>query len=100
MARDQLALFEAPSLPPGFRYRSDVLTPDEERGLLEQIRPLPFREFEFQGAGAVEIFLKVEPPLPLTLILQVTVPVAGPANLLRVMREVEKVAANLQKRGN
>jgi len=49
MARDQLALFEAPSLPPGFRYRPDVLTPDEERGLLEQIRPLPFREFEFQG---------------------------------------------------
>jgi beta-lactamase class A len=36
-------------LPDGFIYRPDVLTKDEERGLLEQIRALPFAPVEFRG---------------------------------------------------
>lgn len=35
--------------PEGFRYASGFLTDEEERNLLEHIRPLPFREFEFHG---------------------------------------------------
>lgn len=48
--RDQLGLFgDGPSLPDGFKYRPDVIAPEDERALLEQIRELPFRDFEFQG---------------------------------------------------
>jgi alkylated DNA repair dioxygenase AlkB len=52
--RDQLDIFGAdvpsgPALPGGFRYREDVITRDEERALLEELRGLPFREFEFHG---------------------------------------------------
>lgn len=36
-------------LPPGFRYQRDLITRDEERALLADIAPLPFREFEFHG---------------------------------------------------
>ncbi len=46
---DQLGLFGGPRLPDGFRYAPDLITPDEERELLEHIRLLPFRQFEFQG---------------------------------------------------
>src|SRR3712207_1037776 len=51
---DQLDIFGAPPaapppLPEGFVYRPDVITPDDERALVERIRDLPFREFEFQG---------------------------------------------------
>jgi alkylated DNA repair dioxygenase AlkB len=62
MTRDQFDLFGAappadpaphgappPSLPAGFRYRRDVLSADEEGGLLEHVRALPFRDFEFHG---------------------------------------------------
>ena len=54
MQRDQLDMFGAapapgPALPDGFRYQADVLSPDEERALLDEIRALPFREFEFHG---------------------------------------------------
>jgi alkylated DNA repair dioxygenase AlkB len=46
----QPTLFEAgPALPEGFRYQADVLTPDEEARLLQRIRELPFKPFEFQG---------------------------------------------------
>ena len=38
-----------PGLPEGFRYEPSVLSHDEERELLEQIRPLPFKAFEFHG---------------------------------------------------
>lgn len=38
-----------PAFPPGFRYQPDVITPDEERALLAEIRGLPFRDFEFHG---------------------------------------------------
>jgi alkylated DNA repair dioxygenase AlkB len=47
---DQLSFFGARStLPEGFLYRPEVLSPATEETLLEQLRQLPFREFEFQG---------------------------------------------------
>lgn len=46
----QLGLFtSAPEYPPGFRYMPDAIAPDDEARLLEQIAPLPFKEFEFHG---------------------------------------------------
>jgi alkylated DNA repair dioxygenase AlkB len=46
----QLALFDpGPSLPEGFRYTPELLSRDAERMLLDDIRGLPFREFEFHG---------------------------------------------------
>lgn len=46
----QLNLFgAAPALPEGFRYEPDVVPPAEEEALLEHVRALPFRDFEFQG---------------------------------------------------
>ena len=38
-----------PSLPDGFAYRTDLVTPDEERALVGRFAALPFRAFEFQG---------------------------------------------------
>jgi alkylated DNA repair dioxygenase AlkB len=35
--------------PEGFRYQQEVLSTDEERRLVEQIKGLPFKEFEFHG---------------------------------------------------
>ena len=50
MARKQLALFgKSETWPEGFRYQANVVPPDEEEALLEQVRGLPFKEFEFQG---------------------------------------------------
>ena len=50
MVRKQLDMFGAgPVLPDGFRYQADVLAPEEEATLVERIRDLPFKEFEFQG---------------------------------------------------
>ena len=47
---NQLQLFGAgPVLPEGFRYQPNLVSREEEEGLLEHIRELPFREFEFQG---------------------------------------------------
>src|SRR5919107_671604 len=47
---NQLQLFGAgPVLPDGFRYQANVIAPADEETLLEHIRTLPFREFEFQG---------------------------------------------------
>ena len=47
---NQLQLFGAgPVLPDGFRYQANVVAPADEETLLEHIRLLPFREFEFQG---------------------------------------------------
>src|SRR4051794_16828706 len=39
----------ATDLPEGFRYAEDVVSQAEERALIEQFPPLPFKEFEFQG---------------------------------------------------
>ena len=51
MTPDQMNLFEAaaPSLPQGFKYQSDLLTPDDETSLLEHVTALPFKDFEFHG---------------------------------------------------
>ena len=47
---DQLSLFGAGrALPEGFKYQPDVVSPDEERVLLEHGTRLAFRDFEFQG---------------------------------------------------
>jgi alkylated DNA repair dioxygenase AlkB len=50
MAAEQIGLF-APSLdlPQGFRYATDVISRKMETELLEKFKPLPFKEFEFQG---------------------------------------------------
>lgn len=46
----QLNLFGAgPSLPAGFKYQPDLLTPDEELAVLEHVKVLPFKEFVFHG---------------------------------------------------
>ncbi len=47
----QLALFEAPAPvgPDGFRYRPELITPDQERDLAARFEALPFRPFEFRG---------------------------------------------------
>jgi alkylated DNA repair dioxygenase AlkB len=48
---DQLRLFAParPSLPEGFVYRPEVVSPEDERELLGHVRELPFKEFEFHG---------------------------------------------------
>jgi alkylated DNA repair dioxygenase AlkB len=51
---EQIDLFGAasqpkPALPRGFKYRSELITPDEERALLREVEALPFKEFEFHG---------------------------------------------------
>jgi alkylated DNA repair dioxygenase AlkB len=38
-----------PALPEGFKYESDVVPSDHEASLLEHVRALPFRDFEFHG---------------------------------------------------
>jgi alkylated DNA repair dioxygenase AlkB len=48
-ASHTLDLFGDDSLPEGFRYQGDFLSEGEERSLLEHIKVLPFREFEFHG---------------------------------------------------
>jgi alkylated DNA repair dioxygenase AlkB len=50
MPRKQLSLFgAAPARPVGFRYQPDLVPPEQEDALLEQVRELPFKEFQFQG---------------------------------------------------
>ena len=44
-----LDLFQDDSLPQGFKYQPDFLTREEEQSLLQHIKILPFREFEFHG---------------------------------------------------
>ena len=50
MTATQVSLFgPGPSLPAGFKYQADLVSPAEERELLEQLASLPFRAFEFHG---------------------------------------------------
>lgn len=50
MTRKQLTLFGAgPALPEGFAYQAELVSREDEQSLLQQVRELPFREFEFQG---------------------------------------------------
>jgi alkylated DNA repair dioxygenase AlkB len=44
-----LDLFGVDTLPEGFRYQGDFLSTGEEQSLLQHIKGLPFREFEFHG---------------------------------------------------
>jgi len=47
---DPLSLFGPESaLPAGLRYATDLLSPEEERALVERFAELPFQAFEFQG---------------------------------------------------
>jgi alkylated DNA repair dioxygenase AlkB len=54
MSRTQIDLFGAPrpAWPEGFRYEPQVIDAATEATLLEQVRALPFRDFEFQGYTA------------------------------------------------
>ena len=45
----QLALFDDPKLPEGFRYQADLITRDQEAALVRRFAELPFKPFEFQG---------------------------------------------------
>jgi alkylated DNA repair dioxygenase AlkB len=46
----QTELFETPNnLPEGFRYTSDLVSAADEEALLQELRGLTFREFEFHG---------------------------------------------------
>lgn len=46
----QFSFFEpSPSLPEGFEYRAELVSPDEETGLVKHFRELDFREYEFHG---------------------------------------------------
>src|SRR5215213_5004783 len=46
----QLTLFESgPVLPEGFKYQPDLISAQAELDLLDGIRDLPFRDFEFHG---------------------------------------------------
>ena len=51
MNEHQLGLFQesAPSLPDGFRYQAEVLSPAAERDLVDRFAGLEFKEFEFRG---------------------------------------------------
>jgi putative phosphoesterase len=50
MTSPQTDLFGAgPVLPDGFRYTAGLITPSAETALVEQIRRLPFKDFEFHG---------------------------------------------------
>jgi hypothetical protein len=50
MVTVQRALFyPLPSLPTGFHYEEELLSPGEERALIASFELLPFREFEFRG---------------------------------------------------
>ena len=49
-ALTQGELFEGASeLPEGMRYVRELLCADEEQALIEELRALPFKEFEFHG---------------------------------------------------
>jgi alkylated DNA repair dioxygenase AlkB len=46
----QLGFFETGArFPEGFRYQNDLISASDEAALLQRIRELPFREFEFHG---------------------------------------------------
>jgi hypothetical protein len=44
----QFNFFDGNSLD-GFRYQPSLINPKEEDELVQQVRELPFREFEFHG---------------------------------------------------
>src|SRR3954464_12715426 len=49
-ATPQADLFASvPNPPEGMRYVAGLISPDEERALLDKLPALPFKEFEFHG---------------------------------------------------
>lgn len=50
MCAEQISFFDAgPAMPEGFRYRPEVISPEQEQRLVAQIEPLPLKEFQFHG---------------------------------------------------
>ena len=50
MAKEQIEFFtEAPKYPEGFRYEREIISRSDESELIERIRTLPLKEFEFHG---------------------------------------------------
>lgn len=49
MAKQQIDFFAEPQHPDGFRYQREIISPEEEGTLIEHIRALPLKEFEFHG---------------------------------------------------
>jgi alkylated DNA repair dioxygenase AlkB len=50
MSSGQTDLFGAePALPDGFRYTAGLITPTEESVLVDRLRSLPLKDFEFHG---------------------------------------------------
>ncbi|HET6777522.1 MAG TPA: alpha-ketoglutarate-dependent dioxygenase AlkB [Gemmatimonadales bacterium] len=49
MAKQLSLLDPGPTLPEGFQYQPELVDVAEEPALLEHIRQLPLKEFEFQG---------------------------------------------------
>ena len=50
MAKGQIDFFtEIPKYPEGFRYEREIISPDDERALIDHIRTLPLKEFDFHG---------------------------------------------------
>src|SRR5687768_5670985 len=47
-----LSLFAPPSVPDGFEYRQNFISPAEERDLLDAIEPLPFSQVVMRGVVA------------------------------------------------
>src|SRR5947209_3924017 len=45
----QTSLFPQTVMPPGFRYRPEIITPEEEADLAREIAALDLRPFEFRG---------------------------------------------------
>jgi alkylated DNA repair dioxygenase AlkB len=49
-SQGQIAFFSAAHEPPeGFKYQAGILSSEEEQLLLDHMRQLPFKEFQFQG---------------------------------------------------
>ena len=50
MSTPQFSFFHpVPAVPEGFAYQKDLISPEQERQLLENFAGLDFREFEFHG---------------------------------------------------
>ncbi|HJP59613.1 MAG TPA: alpha-ketoglutarate-dependent dioxygenase AlkB [Gemmatimonadaceae bacterium] len=50
MSKGQIDFFtEAPKYPEGFRYEREIISRDEERSLIDRIRTIALKEFEFHG---------------------------------------------------
>jgi len=49
MATPKSSLLPSRGLPEGFHYKDELLSPAQERTLVENFAPLPFKEFEFRG---------------------------------------------------